>query len=246
MTSSGTNWLPSTRPSHSCPLRPWQLHLVWSWEGIVKLQSKAQIHNSKMKTLLYNSHIEYITNAVNAEVIADRITVNHSHWHFNHSMRNHQCTKTNDKKMWGNVIYSGCWMYFKCSYVGHFPPFYFLFIWPAPFHAFFFSVLSNFAFLSLNKMTEFLSEALLSTVSIPQREIPCYLLNLSVMVCFSGSSAAALSQPALMWLDFISQPAEDKLYLHWPGLLRSSCLYGSVLTTHSSEHVDAVNRAYVN
>lgn len=80
---------------------------------------------------------------------------------------------------------------------------------------------------------EFLSEAVLSPVSTLKREIPRHLLNTSVMVCVSGSSVAAFPHLALMWLDFKSQPAPDKLYLHRPGTSTSICLADGLCSSGS-------------
>lgn len=70
----------------------------------------------------------------------------------------------------------------------------------------------------------FLSGAFLSPVSALKSGILCHLSNTSVMVCVRGSSVAAFPHLAPLWLDFKSQPAEDKLYLHRPGTLTSICL----------------------
>lgn len=71
---------------------------------------------------------------------------------------------------------------------------------------------------------EFLSEAALSPFSVPQREIPRRSLRTSVMAGVRGSSVAAFPHLSFLWLDFISQPAADKLYLHQPGPSTSICL----------------------
>lgn len=70
----------------------------------------------------------------------------------------------------------------------------------------------------------FLSGAFLSPVSTLKRGILRHLSNTSMMVCVWGSSVAAFPHLASLWLDFKSQPAADKLYLHRPGTLTSICL----------------------
>lgn len=70
----------------------------------------------------------------------------------------------------------------------------------------------------------FLSGVVLSPVSTLKRGILRHLSNTSVMVCVRGSSVAAFPHLAPLWLDFKSQPAADKLYLHRPGTLTSICL----------------------
>lgn len=70
----------------------------------------------------------------------------------------------------------------------------------------------------------FLSGAVLSPVSTLKRGILRHLSNTSMMACVRGSSVAAFPHLAPLWLDFKSQPAADKLYLHRPGTLTSICL----------------------
>lgn len=133
-----------------------------------------------------------------------------------HSCHNEQTKPCTSRPRSRSFIILGCEERFKCScfrnpldcFRNRCPSFSSnRFLSPTLFTLFLFAVPER----QIYRVQEFLSEAFLSPVSTQQREIPCHLLNLSVMVCISGSSVAALPHLALVWLDFISQPAADKL-----------------------------------